>query len=454
MIEELLAEVGVELDDAVEVSLRGADPILATPYPVGLASGSAIAAAGAVAAQVWHDATGEGQSVTVDATRAAASLLSFLLNRVDGPPLFRPDGHSEVTKLYEARDGRWVHLHGGFPHLAQGTIDVLGCGLDGPAIAAAVAGWDAFELEEALAAAGMCGAVARTRDEWLAHPQHAALAPLGRVRVRKVADGPPVPATDGKRPFGAVRALDLTRLLAGPTCGRTLAEHGAEVLLVNSPRLPNIDAFVLDTSFGKRSTHLDLDDPADADRLRALVADADVFTQGYRGSSLERRGFGAEQLADGHRGLVHVSVSCYGPVGPWRERPGWEQLAQTVSGLCVGEGGPDHPRTIAAAVCDYTTGYLAALGAAAALRRRALEGGSYAVEASLCQTATWLGGLDLVDPAGAPPFDPTGLPFTTSDSDWGSIQHLPPVADLSRTPPSVQGPPPKVGAHPPAWRER
>ncbi len=446
---ELLAPLGVDVDPVIDVRLTGADPVLATPYPIGAASGAAMAAVATVAAQVWHDATGQGQEVVVDVPQSAESLISFLLQRVDGPLELRSDGMAETTKLYEARDGRWIHLHGGFPHLAAGTIEVLGCELDGDAIAEAVSERDAFELEEALAAAGMCGAVARTRDEWLAHPQHDAIAPLGQVVVRKIAEGDPLPATDGARPFGGVRALDLTRLLAGPTCGRTLAEHGADVLLINSLQLDNIDPFVIDTSHGKRSAVLDLDDPAGADQLRALVHEADVFVQGYRGGSMERRGFGAHALADGHRGLIHVSVNCYGPVGPWKDRPGWEQLAQSTTGMVLGHSQGGRPEIVPGAVCDYTTGYLAALGAAVALRRRAEEGGSYAVEASLCQTAEWVGGMELVDPTAS-----AGVPGTApleTASEWGTITHLPPVPQLSVTPARWARPPARIGSHPAAF---
>jgi hypothetical protein len=460
-VADLLAEVGLsadagagEGDGRVTTTIVGADPVLPTPYPVGEAAATAIAATATIAAQTWHDATGEGQDVTVDVRRAAESLVSFLRQRVSGPPMERLGSWSETTHLFQGRGGRWIHLHGGFPHLAEGTIAVLGCEPTRAAIAAAVAERDPFELEEALAAAGMCGAVARTREEWLEHPQAEALLPLGRVVVRKVADGPAIPATDQVRPFGAVRVVDLTRLLAGPTVGRTLAEHGAQVLLVNSPKLDNIDPFVIDTSHGKRSTLLDLDHDTDAARLHELVGDADVFVQGYRGGSLERRGFGAESLMAGHPGLVHVSVNCYGPVGPWRERPGWEQLAQSACGLAIGHGGVDTPDVMPAAVCDYTTGYLAAVGAAAALRRRALEGGSYVVEASLCQTAMWVGALGAtLDPAAVEGsvFGDAGTPLVTVESGYGTVQHLPPVPELSVTPARWDLPPSPLGTHEPAF---
>ncbi len=85
-------------------------------------------------------------------------------------------------------------------------------------------------------------------------------------------------------------------------------------------------------------------------------------------------------------------MNCYGDVGPWRQRPGWEQLAQSVSGIAAVQGGDGPPTLIPAAACDYTTGYLATLGTIAALWRRSHEGGSYHVRASLCQTAGWFAG--------------------------------------------------------------
>ena len=89
-----------------------------------------------------------------------------------------------------------------------------------------------------------------------------------------------------------------------------------------------------------------------------------------------------------------MTINCYGDTGPWRRRPGWEQLAQSVTGIAMAEGASldpaGRPRLVPAAAADYTTGYLAALGTMAALRRRSIEGGAYHVRASLCQTATWI----------------------------------------------------------------
>jgi crotonobetainyl-CoA:carnitine CoA-transferase CaiB-like acyl-CoA transferase len=290
----------------------------------------------------------------------------------------------------------------------------------------------------------------RTPDEWKVHPQSEAVTALGRVSVKKIGDAPPEPVGDRRRPLGGVRVLDLTRVLAGPTCGRTLASHGADVLLLNAPNAGNVPAFVLDTSHGKRSAFLDLD--ASPEALRDLVRGADVFTQGYRGGALERRGFGVEELAALRPGLVYVTINCYGDVGPWRERPGWEQLAQTVSGIAHTQGTPDRPALVPAAACDYTTGYLAALGAMTALALRATDGGSYHVQASLVQTAQWI----IAEGARCDPSKATGMPdlapwMTTSETPTGTLKHLNPIVQMSKTPPRWDLPSPPLGHHQPNW---
>ena len=261
-----------------------------------------------------------------------------------------------------------------------------------------------------------------------------------------------VPVGDGVRPLGGVRVLDLTRVLAGPTNARVLAEYGADVLHINGEHLDNVPAFVMDTGHGKRAASLDLNVAEDVVVLRELVKGADVFSQGFRGGALERRGFGPAQLAELHASIIAVTINCYGDVGPWRLRPGWEQLSQTVTGICAGEGEPGRPRLLAAAAADYTTGYLAALGTMAALRRRSIEGGSWHVRASLCQTAMWIGSdgpsMDPSDAAGLPDLTPW---LVTEETAFGTLSHLTPVAQLSKTPGHWATPVVPLGTHEPRW---
>jgi crotonobetainyl-CoA:carnitine CoA-transferase CaiB-like acyl-CoA transferase len=452
----LLAEFGAPSD--VDVDIDGRDPILASKFPVGEAAAVAVGAGAAIAAQIWRDRTGEDQSVRVGVDAAAVSLISFLLQRVDDatePPDMQRR-NLVLTALYQARDGRWIHLHGGFPHLAASTRSVLGVAddADREAIARAVRSHDASELEDALADAGLCAAMVRTGAEWDEHPQGRALAGHGRVVVTKLAGGEPRPAGSGARPLSGTRVLDLTRVLAGPTVGRTLAEHGAEVLLVNSPRLPNVGGFVMDTSHGKRSALVDLDTADGAAKLRALVSGADVFVQGYRPDAVARRGFGAEALAGAHTGLVYVDVSCYGDAGPWRGRAGWEQMAESATGIAAAQGEPDRPRLVPAAPCDYITGYLGALGAMAALRRRAAEGGSYKVSVSLCRTGMWIRALGAnLDPTGATGLGDWRSRTAETATKFGRLRHLLPVAEMSRTAPHWDLPPAPIGTHAAEWSD-
>ncbi len=481
MIAGLLEEVGLPDDAADRVAVVGDERPYDTPFEVVEAAASVLGAIGAAASLLWEDRGGPAQPVTVRRGHAGASLVGFAFQRLDegATPVAPWNRDRPLVSLYECRDGRWVHLHGEFAHLAAKTCAVLGCDVDSSreVIARRVVRWDGQDLEDALADAGTCGAMARSVEEWSAHPQASAVSRFGRISIEKIGDSAPEPFPAAGRtavgttapsvsptsaaangPLTGVRVLDLSRLLAGPTNGRTLAQHGAEVLLVNSARLTNVPAFVMDTSHGKRSCCIDLDDPNGVVTLRTLASGADVFAQGYRGGSLERRGFGPEALVELRPGIVVVTINCYGDAGPWRLRPGWEQMAQTVSGLAVGQGGIDHPTLVPAAACDYTTGYLAALGTMAALRRRAREGGSYHVRASLCQTAAWLTSTARQHgPAAGTGDPPTGFGdvdsyLMVSDTPFGRLHHLSPVVGLTATPARWDVPTSPVGSHPPVWQ--
>jgi len=371
-----------------------------------------------------------------------------------------PRGGLASTALFRTRDAGWIHLHGGFPGLHAGTLSLLAADDDGASIASAVAKWDAQALEDALAERGLCGARLRTPEEWRAHPQGVALAGVPLVEILRIGDAPPTPlpgpraGEPGARPLSGVRVLDLTRVLAGPTCARTLAEHGAQVLHVRSPKLPSIEPFVLDTNVGKRSCFLDLECAEDVAQLRTLLSDAHVFSDGYRPGALARRGFGPEALAALRPGIVVASIDCYGHTGPWAARPGWEQLAQTATGMAFEHAGNAAPAVVPAAVTDYTTGRLAALGVLCALARRAREGGSWHVRVSLARTAMWIQSLPRV-PADAQPsgLNPAKLApwFIEMQSAWGPIRRLGPIARMSETPPHWTLPPAPLGSHPAHW---
>ncbi|HEY1837953.1 MAG TPA: CoA transferase [Rhizomicrobium sp.] len=443
------------------------DPIVPTPFRAGAAAAAALGLTAAAAGDVWRLRGGEAQAMSVDIRAAAASLVSFSLLRRGGEAMRRPAESNPTVGLYRTMDGRWIHLHGGFPHLQKRTLDLLNAANTKEAIAQSVAHWNAAALEDALAYMNLCGAVVRTDEEWRATSQGLTLCDVPPIRLTRIGDAPPLRLPDAAQALSGIRVLDLTRVLAGPSAARTLASHGADVLSVRAQKLPTIELFDLDTGFGKRSTFLDLARPGDAETLRNLARSAHVFVDSYRSGALDKLGFSPAALSQLSPGIVCVSLSCYGARGAWAGRRGWEQLAQCATGLAMDQGAfaaarAGHrrdtvPQLIPAAACDYTTGYLAAAGATAALLRRIHEGGSWLVEVSLCATAMWLQSLGKIAFADVPDaWNPRqGLDgyFQSCDTDRGRLDYLGPVVRMDKTPPGWGNPPPEPGADSPRWLE-
>jgi hypothetical protein len=153
-------------------------------------------------------------------------------------------------------------------------------------------------------------------------------------------------------------------------------------------------------------------------------------------------------------GIIAVSINCYGHEGPWSERPGWEQLAQTVTGMAYEHGGGETPSIVPAALTDYTIGHLAALGVLCALARRAGQGGSWHVRVSLARTAMRIQSLPRIS-AGAVPtgVDSAALGpwWMEMETAWGRLARLGPVTRMSETPPRWDLPPAPLGTHAPRW---
>ncbi|AMP36078.1 CoA transferase [Ralstonia solanacearum] len=445
-------------DEALSrVTLTGAEPALPSSFAVGTLAQSTIAAAALGAAHVDTLRTGRRQAVSVDMHHAALEFRSERYFRVNGE--LPPEPWDKIAGLYGCGDGRWVRLHTNFPHHRDGVLRLLGCTHDREAVARALAGWSALDFEDAAAAAGLVVTAARTLDEWDRHPQGEAVAGLPLVTLERIGDAPPepLPPYSEGRPLSGARVLDLTRVIAGPVCGRTLAAHGADVLLVTAPHLPSIPPLVVDTGRGKRSAQLDLRDPADADRLRALLRETDLFVQGYRPGGLSALQFGPQQAAALRSGIVYVSLSAYGHAGPWAGRRGFDSLVQTASGFNWAEAeaaGEARPRPLPAQALDHAAGYLMAAGAMAALARRITVGGSWHVRVSLAQTAHWLRslgrldhGLDAVDPR----YEDIGPWLETTPSGFGALTALRHAGQLSDTPPRWTLPAVPLGTHAAAW---
>ena len=463
-LEKLLEIPGWDPARAKDVEFSGGgDPILPTPFRIGESASASLAAVGLAVSDLWELRTGRRQEIAVDAKRATASLRSGRYLKLDGAPAAgeRPS----VMGVYPAKNGRWSYLHCNFPNHREAALSVLGVEEDREAVRRAVAEWDALELEEAIIAAKGAGGMVRSMAEWAQHPQSAAVASLPLMEIERIGDSPPEPLPEGDRPLSGIRVLDLTRVLAGPTCARTLAEHGADVLKISAEHLPSSRSQEYDTGHGKLSTFVDLREANDVETLRGLVREADVFSQGYRPGTLAQRGLSPQDLAQLRPGIVYVSLSAFGRVGPWAERRGFDTVVQTVSGIThrQGElfpGAEPGPQFYPVSAIDYLTGYLMAFGTMLALGRRVREGGSWLVRISLAQVGKWLVDQGQV-PADelrdvAAEFAPEEIDkwLTATDVPGGQLSHLAPVLQLSETQPYWARPTVPLGHHDPVWPAR
>ena len=198
-------------------------------------------------------------------------------------------------------------------------------------------------------------------------------------------------------PLATVKVIELSHIMAGPTCGLMLADLGADVIKVE--RLPGGDsirrivppdikgesAAFLMMNRNKRGVAIDLKREGGARVLRRLLQDADVLVENYRQGSLDRLGFGYETLRQQHPGLIYCSVSGFGRTGPYAGRGGLDLIAQGMSGLMsiTGEGPGREPVKVGAPMTDITAGILAAMGILAAYIHRLQTGQGQLVDTSL-----------------------------------------------------------------------
>ena len=440
------------LDD---VTLTGADPVLPSSFRVGAAAQATIAASALAAAELWRLRGARRQGVAVDMRHAAVEFRSERYLRVDGGP--PPELWDDIAGVYRAGDGRWLRIHTNFPHHRAGILDLLQCESNRDDIGRALGDWTGEAFETAAAARGLVATMMRAPEEWAAHPQGLALAALPLFTIEKIGDAPPRGLPPGGRPLDGVRVLDLTRVIAGPVCGRTLAAHGADVMRVTAPHLPFMPPLVIDAGRGKLSTHIDLRAEDGRQTLRGLLAEADVFVQGYRPGAMDGWGFSPEACAETRPGIVTVSLSAYGHAGPWSDRRGFDSLVQTACGINHAEAaaaGVEHPKALPCQALDHASGYLMAFAAMVALSRRMTEGGSWHVRVALARTARWFqelgrveGGLDCAETT----LEDIADLVEDHDSGFGRLTAIRHAAQLSETPTHWARPSMPLGSHDPVW---
>ncbi len=419
------------------VTLSGAEPVLPSHFAVGTAAQAAIAAAALAAAEFHHARGGARQEVRRGHAprrrrvplRAAAACERRGARRAgrDRRPLPHRRWLGAAARQLPPPPRR--HPPPARLRARAATRSPTRCDAR-----------EALAFEAEATAAGLCVAALRSFAEWDAHPQGQAVPTRPLLAIERIGEAParPLPAAD--RPLAGVRVIELTRVIAGPVCGRTLAAHGAEVLRITAPHLPTFAQLDIDTGRGKRAARLDLRREADRRALRDLVRGADVFIQGYRPGAIAAFGFGPEALARLRPGIVAVSLSAYGAAGPWAEKRGFDSLVQTASGFNAAEAEAareETPRALPAQALDFATGHLLAFGAIAGLIRRAEQGGSWHVQASLARTGHWLRGLGRVADGFATP-DPTADDFADlmeeTDTPFGRVRAVRHPAILSATP--------------------
>ncbi|MHC3468421.1 CoA transferase [Streptomyces sp. 7R007] len=388
--------------------------------------------------------------VRVDDGAVAAAFHSERHLLVDGRA---PVGFAPLSRFWRTADG-WVRTHANYPHHRARLLSALGVPDEVAAVEAALAERTSLEAEEAVYAAGGLAVALRSPKEWARHEQAAEAdrRPLvererldtAPARVLTPLDGTPL------LPAAGLRVLDLTRVLAGPVATRTLALLGADVLRLDSPRLPEIPDQHADTGFGKRSATLEL--ATDRRAFEELLAAADVVVTGYRPGALDRFGLSAEALAERRPGLVVAQLSAWGAYGPWRARRGFDSLVQAATGIAVTEGSAARPGALPAQALDHGTGYLLAAAVLRALTEQSDEGGSRFVRLALARTAGWLTTGVGTSAPGAEAYEGPEPWLAEADSRLGRLRYVRSPVSFDGGPGDWTSPPVPWGSDSARWR--
>jgi hypothetical protein len=373
-----------------------------------------------------------------------------------------PNAWAPLSGLYPCKDG-YVRIHANFDHHRDGALVILGITKEPTEVSklqveGALKTWSAIDFETAAAKSDMVVSAVRTFKEWdlTEHADWIQNQPL--FTIEKIGEAPPIelPAiASDRKPLSGIRVLDLTRILAGPVAGRTLAAYGADVMLVNSPNLPNIEN-IAETSRGKISTLLDLKMTQDNQMLNTLVSGSHLFIQGYRPGGIRSLGFSPEKAAEIRPGIVYVSLNAYGNQGPWANRRGFDSLVQTATGFNHAEAeaaGSKTPKALPVQILDYASGFLMAFAGQAALLKQVQEGGSWHVQVSLAQTANWVRNMGRVSN------NFNGIQVALADStakfksNFGELTAMPHAAKFDSFSANWERPSVKPGTNLPEWPE-
>jgi len=469
-VNEVLKDVGLTAaDSGGKLSFYGQDPIIASPHRFGTMAAVGLAARSVALAALWKDRTGEGQDIHVDVRKALRRFYGFFEGKWEtingrGPTMVdRNNPFWEIPLFRKTGDGRHVVGINIYPGLHSRTINFLKCSDNAESVNNAILQWRAPELETAAQEAGLPFGMVRTNKEFLKERQFTeVLSSMPLITLEKIGESGPVPfEPDAKSPLDGIRALGMGHVIAGAAIGRDLAYYGADVLNIWRPTDTEIDAFTWDVQVGMRSTILD-GSKEDRGKFDSLLKDADVFFSNRRPGYLERYGLTAEELSEKKPGLIHATVVLHGEKGPWSDRPGFDEIGATVSGLFTIEGSPTRPKQPPIVpICDNVVAWLGTTGIFAALGRRATEGGSYRVVVSLTKTVLWLLSLGIFDKAYAKATVGSTDEHTyvapdlfTAETPLGTYQGMTDQIVMSRTPGAFRTVLAPRGSSKPEWLPR
>jgi crotonobetainyl-CoA:carnitine CoA-transferase CaiB-like acyl-CoA transferase len=467
-VNQVLAEVGMSATDSGgQLTFYGQDPIIPSRIRFATMAGIGLAAKTIAAAAVWRDRTGEGQDIHIDARKAYRRFSGFfegIWETVNGrsPAMgsFENNPFLKMPLFRETRDGRHVVTLNFYPESHRRALKLFRCSDNIEALQNSILQWRADDLETAAAEEGLILAKVRSFEEFCRELQYTeALAKMPLISVEKIGESEPVPfKPDAKAPLDGIRAFGMGHVIAGAAIGRDLAFYGADVLNVWRPNNTELESFFWDVQVGMRSTVLDYS-KEDRAKFDALLKDADIFFANKRPGYLKSHGLDAEELCAKKPGLIHVTVVLHGETGPWSNRPGFDEIGATVSGVFALEGSlssPKQPPIVP--ICDNVVGWLGTVGVLAALRKRAVEGGSYKVVVSLTRTVLWQLSLGIFDKgyaqatAGLSEENRNVAPDVfTAETPLGTYQGLDEQAYLSKSPGSYRTVLVPRGSNKPEW---
>jgi hypothetical protein len=470
--DDVLKDVGLtSADSGGKLSFYGSDPILPSSIRFGTAAAIGLAARSVALSALWKQTTGEGQDISIDVRKALRRFCGFFEGKWEtingrGPS---PGGYGfspffsdfEHYFFRPTRDGRHMVALDFYPGTRVHTLNFLGASESNESISNAISKRDAAELENAAAEEGIVLAMVRTNEEFRREPQYTdVLSKMPLITVEKIGESDPIPLKPNgdDLPLAGIRAFGMGHVIAGGALGRDMALYGADVINIWRPHDSEVEAFAWDVQVGMRSTILD-DSKEDRQKFNQLLKSADVFFANKRPGFLKKHGLDAESLSVQKPGLIHATVVLHGEKGPWSNRPGFDEIGAAVSGLFAIEGSPTQPKQPPIVpICDNVVAWLGSTGILEALRRRAIEGGSYRVVVSLTRVVLWQLSLGIFDKAYAKSTAGStdehryvAPDLFTAETPLGTYQGMTDQIVLSRTPGAYRNVLVPRGSSKPEW---